>query len=61
MKKYHSWCTKSDKQGVLVLVKKCCSVTYDTIVELDNSTAIMDLIMPDGIVINTLAEEDDVK
>ena len=66
MNKYHSWCTKSDKRGILILVKKSCGVTYDNIVELDNSTAIMDLIMPDGITINTLAvygpsHEDDMK
>ena len=66
MKRYHSWCTKSDKHGVLILFKKCCGVTYDNKVELDNSTAIMDLIMPDGIIINTLAvygpsHKDDVK
>ena len=66
MNKFHSWCTRSEKRGILILVKKSCGVNYDNIVELDNSTAIMDLIMPDGLIINTLAvygpsHEDDSK
>ena len=55
MKIYDSWCTRSEKRGILILVKKSCGIIFDNIVELDNSTAIMDLIMPDGLIINTLA------
>ena len=66
MNKFNSWCIRSEKRGILILAKKSCGVNYDNIVELDNSTAIMDLIMPDGLIINTLAvygpsHEDDSK